>query len=102
MKPQRVVLKRVKGYRKPASARAVTRSTFFGNPFIGEGALYWFRYWIKRPRLSVLQVETVMERSAGRYDVPPGLVSLSYKTPRLKAGEYIRRAREELRGSPLA
>ena len=48
-KPKRVQLKREKGWRMPADAVKVDRTTKFGNPFSAYGAensVQYFRIWI--------------------------------------------------------
>lgn len=48
-KPQRVQLKREKGWRMPANTVKVDRTTKFGNPFTAYGAeksVQYFRLWV--------------------------------------------------------
>ena len=61
--PQRVQLRRTKGWRMPANTLKVDRTTRFGNPFLVSDygrprAIGWFRAWLSQ--------------EGGRIRLPPG------------------------------
>jgi hypothetical protein len=57
--PQRVQLRRTKGWRKPEGVVVVDRRTRYGNPFTGDGdralAVDRFREWITDDRTIVVR-----------------------------------------------
>ena len=56
--PQRIQLRRTKGWRKPEGAVVVTRSTRFGNPFTeGDRAtvVAQYRQWVTDPNAQPIQ-----------------------------------------------
>lgn len=45
--PQRIQLRRTKGWRKPAGAVVVARPSLWGNPFVGDRAVEAYREYVR-------------------------------------------------------
>jgi len=85
----------------PPHTVCVTRPGPYGNPLLGEGAMFWFRYWIKHPRMTVGELEQRVRECNGRCDIPPAVVVGNYDRT-VTSHELIARVKRDLPGKNLA
>lgn len=91
MKPKRIQRKRTKGWRMPPNTVYVGRGSKWGNPFLGDKAVYYFRQWLLSGHIYRDQV-----------DMLP--IGLFYKNsrPSIEDRRVLLRDLHELKGKDLA
>lgn len=97
---KRIQRRREAGWRLPKNTVCVTRPGAFGNPFIGGGAVYWFRTWLNSyPHLNVIEMDRILEQASA--DHPLAITVGNYDLETTGAA-LVKLARGRLSGKDLA